>query len=81
MASLSVEAISQGTIYRGTSDGKIFISTDSGRSWQLHTNFGAEFLISDLATDAWGQIHAQLKFAGHSFELELAQNGKAWRAV
>jgi len=68
-------------IYRGTSEGKIFAFANLGKSWQLHTNFGAEFSIIGLTTDSWGQMHAQLGFAGHSFEVALAQDGKTWRAM
>src|SRR5512138_2982901 len=67
--SLPVEVESQGKLYRGTSDGKILISANAGKNWQLHTNFGSEFSIFDLATDYKEHVHAQLGFAGYSFEL------------
>jgi hypothetical protein len=76
-----IEAEAQGRIYRAAPHGKIFVSADSGKSWQLHTNFGTEMIITDLTPDDRGQIHAQLGFAGHSFELVLAPNGKTWRAM
>src|SRR5689334_6096020 len=79
VASLHTEVESQGKLYRGTSDGKIHVSGDAGKSWQLHTNFGHEFSVLDLRTNFWGQVQAQLGFAGHSFELALAEEGKIWR--
>ena len=76
-----VEAESGGRRYRGTSNGKILISADAGKTWQLHTNFGAEFSIRGLFADYAGQVHAQLEFAGYPFELALAQNSKTWKTV
>jgi hypothetical protein len=78
--SFPVEVEAQGKLFRGTSDGKIYISANAGKSWQLHTNFGSAFYIFGLADD-WGQVHAQLGFEGHSFELALIENGKTWRTV
>lgn len=80
-ASLPVEVESQGKYYRGTSDGKIYVSANAGKDWQLHTNFGSGFSVHNLAADFWGQVHAQLGFESHSFELALAQNGTTWRTV
>lgn len=79
--SLPVEVESQGKTYRAGSDGKIYVSANQGKNWQLHTNFGSEFSIFDLATDPKEQVHAQLGFVGYSFELALAQDGKLWRTV
>jgi hypothetical protein len=71
----------QGRLYRGTSDGKIFISPDAGKTWQLHTNFGSDFSIVHLGLNFWGELEAQLGFAGNSFEVALGKNGKAWKAM
>lgn len=79
--SIPVEAESQGKLYRGTSDGKIYVSANAGKNWQLHTSFGSGFSVQGLATDFRGLIHARLGFGGHSFELALAQNSKTWRTV
>src|SRR5947199_268435 len=79
--SLPIEVESQGKYYRGTSDGKILISTDVGKSWQVHTNFGSTLSILGLRVNFWGQVHTQLGFASHSFELELAQNEQSWITV
>ena len=76
-----IEVESHGIRYRGDSDGKIMISTDEGKTWQLHTNFGSEFSIRSLITDIWGQVNAQLEFEGYSFDLILAQNGNSWRTT
>lgn len=78
---LPAEVSSRGTLYRGTSDGKVYTSSDAGKNWQLHTNFGAAYSVHGLTVDLSEQIYAQLDFGGHSFELALAPNGKAWMTV
>lgn len=79
--SLPVEVESQGKYYRGTPDGKIYVSADLGKSWQLHTNFGPALSIVGLSTNLGEKVHAHLGLDGHSFELALAQNGTTWRTV
>lgn len=79
--SLPTEVEVQGWLFRGTPDGKIFMSADAGQSWQMHTNFGSDFSIVYLGLNFWGQLEAQLGFAGHNFEVALARNGKAWKAM
>ena len=79
--SVPTEVEVQGRLFRGTSDGKIFMSADAGKSWQMHTNFGSDFSIVHLGLNFWGQLEAQLGFAGHSFEVALGRNGKAWKAM
>lgn len=80
--SLPVEVESQGKLYRGTYDGKIYVSENAGKSWQLHTNFGSAVSILGLRTaNLQRQVHAHLGFGGHRFELELAQKGQYWKTV
>lgn len=81
LAMRPVEVKANGMTYRGTLDGKILISADEGRTWQLHTNFGEDFSILSLFTNLSGQIHAQLEFAGHPFELALVYNSKTWKTI
>lgn len=82
MASQPIQAQAGGKLYRATSDGRILISSDAGKSWQLHTNFGPIVDILDLTVDLQGELFAQLGFKGHRFELALAQNGtNTWRTV
>lgn len=82
MAPLIIEAQAGGKLFRGSDDGKILISHDSGGTWQLHTNFGPMIDILDLTVNLQGQLFAQLGFKGHRFELALAQDGmNTWRTV
>ena|ERR1041385_3338196 len=74
-----VEVEAAGKLFRATPEGKIYISGDAGKNWQLHTNFGAHVAILDLRTNFWGQLQTQLETAGYNFELVLAQTGKGWK--
>jgi hypothetical protein len=76
-----VEAESDGKRYRGTSDGRILVSSDSGKAWQLHTNFGTHFSITGLSTDYTGKLRARLEFASYPFELAFAQDSQTWKTV
>ena len=80
-ASLPVEARRGKELYRGTSDGKIYVSTNAGKDWQLQTNFGSEFSVFGLTSHSSGTLFAELEFQGHSFELALTQNSTSWHTV
>jgi hypothetical protein len=68
-------------LFRGTYNGEIHTSHNAGQSWQLHTRLGTEYAVTDLFLD-WSQhIHAQVVFAGRSFDLVLAEDKKLWRTV
>lgn len=79
LASPPLEVRHGDQLYRGTSDGKIYVSEDVGQTWKLHTNFGSSLSILHLWVNLWGQLQTQLGIAGHSFELVLAQEGRIWR--
>jgi len=81
ITSVPVEAQTGDKHYRGTFDGKILVSTNAGKSWQSHTNFGPIFSILGINVDHQGQVRAQLGFEARSFELALAEDGKTWRTV
>jgi hypothetical protein len=81
IASLPSEARAGGRLYRGTQDGRIFVSENAGKSWQLHTNFGLEFSVLGMTADVRDNIHALLEFSGHGFQLALSPNGKVWRTA
>jgi hypothetical protein len=76
-----VEVEAGGKLYRGTSDGRILVSANAGKTWQLHTHFGMDFSIIGLSIDFRRQVRAEIEFAGHPFELALVQNGKNWKTV
>jgi hypothetical protein len=70
-----------GVLFRSAHGGEIHTSHDVGRTWQLHTRLGSEYAITGLYSDWWQQLHAQVAFAGHSFDLVLGKDKKYWRTV
>lgn len=76
-----VDVEAHGKLYRGAPGGRILVSENAGKTWQLHTNFGTDFSITGLFADHPGQLRAHLEFAGYPFELALAQNSRAWKTV
>ena len=68
-------------LFRGTYNGEILTSHDSGQTWQLHTRLGSKYAITDLFLDGSQHIHAQVAFGGRSFELALAQDNKYWLTI
>jgi hypothetical protein len=76
-----IEVQTQGITYRGTKDGRIFVSVDGGRNWQRHTQLGADYSIQEIFLDQSNQVRAQVGFAGRSFDLVLSQNGSFWQTA
>jgi hypothetical protein len=81
ISKLSVEAIQRGKIYRGTSDGKVFVSENGGKSWRLQTSFGPEYSITDIIAGKDGQVYLQLGYQFRSFHLKLADKEDFWETV
>lgn len=67
--------------YRGTSDGDIYESSDTGRTWQLHTRLGHQYSIMDLIVDSSKRVYARVGYLGHSFPLTLSTNGTHWNTL
>lgn len=78
---LPVEVRAGGRLYRSANGGRVFVSENAGRTWQMHTDFGPEFSILDMNADVRENVHAQLGFGGHSFQLILSPNGNVWRTA
>jgi len=76
-----VEAEFKGRVYRGTSDGKIYVSEDQRKSWNQHINLGSGCAIANFYPDADKNLHAQVDYQGHPFYLSLAANAKDWLAA
>lgn len=81
LPSIPVEVASGGKLYRATQDGKIYASSNAGRDWQMHTNFGSHVSVFGLTTNLGDQVHAKLGVAHHSFELALAPDQRCWKKV
>ena len=68
-----------GSLYRAGGGGKIEMSTDSGRSWTLHSDLGDIYSVNNLAVDRRNtQLDLTVGYAGRSFPLVLAQDKRSW---
>ena len=65
-------------LYRGTAEGEIHVSEDKGKTWKLHTRFGKDCPILDMAVNRKGELALQVGYKVNSFRLFLAKNGKDW---
>lgn len=74
-----VEVEAENGIYRGTSDGKIYVSRDERKAWQLHTNFGPAFSILNLDKNSEGQVQARLGLDRHDIHLTLSTDNIRWK--
>lgn len=67
-----------GALYRpGSARGTIETSTDSGKTWKLHSNLGNMFTVTKLAV-SHTQLVATVGYAGRTFTLVLAPDKRAW---
>jgi hypothetical protein len=80
VANLPVEAAASGKIYKGTRDGKVFVSPNGGKTWKLHSSFGKTLPVLDLFTRN-KQLYAHLGYKHASFHLSLAKDGKTWLSM
>ncbi len=81
MKARSVEVELRGKYYRGTSDGKIFVSEDAGKTWVLHTQFGSHLSVSHLYVDFRQRLVAVLDCQGYDFKLRMASDLRSWRTM
>ncbi len=80
LSALPVEMAVQGKIFRGTHDGKIYVSEDGSQTWQLHTNLGNDCSIRRFSVGANNQVHVQVSYQKYTFQLALSKNGKFWNS-
>lgn len=64
-------------LYRGRG-GRIFTSSNAGRSWKLHTYLGPEYDVTHVRTDEAGGTAARIAYRGRSFNLSLAPDLRSW---
>ena len=67
-----------GKLFRGTSKGDIYVSTDGGKTWKLHARFGPACPILDISPNHQGRATVKVGYKSHSFQLALAKDGKRW---
>jgi hypothetical protein len=81
LVNLQAQATAGGKMYRGSLDGKIYVSADQGQTWAMHTSLGEASSILGLFTLTNGQVVAEVWFQGHPFHLALTPDGRSWRTV
>jgi hypothetical protein len=74
----AVEAVFNGRIYRGTFDGKIFVSADKRKTWKRHANLGASCTVMNFVRNGNKSLQVQVSYRGHPFSLSLAADAKKW---
>ena len=67
--------------YRGSNDGKIFVSRNGGRTWQLFTDFGKDVSIPRVESVAHDRVVATLTYRRHDFTLALKPDSRSWCTV
>lgn len=68
-----------GRLLRGTADGRVLESVDSGGSWHRIANFGPHCAITRLAPRR-NEFVATVALQGHTFTLRSA-DGRLWRTA
>jgi hypothetical protein len=67
-----------GKTFKGTLDGKIYTSADSGKTWQLQYKLGSSNAIIKFTTSVDNKLYLQAMNHTHAFSLVLSPNGKSW---
>ncbi len=70
-----------GRKYRGTSDGKILVSSDAGKTWSVHSDFTSQYSVSSLAVSKTGTLATVLGFQGWPISLDCDMDQKSWLTV
>ena len=67
--------------YRGTRNGKVYVSSNNGRTWRLLTNFGSRLDATRVGIRS-NKVIANLVFGRHgSFKVALQPDGRTWRTI
>ena len=76
-----MQTSSGGRLYRGTAEGKVLVSDDSGRTWSSHTNFGPLLPVNSISANGAKSVSLVLGFKGMAVPLVLRDDGKSWRTA
>lgn len=75
-----LETTAGGKLYRATSKGKVSVSKNGGKSWQLHSQFNSGYSILDIFTARDKQLYVHVSYKRVKFHLVLTKDGTAWMA-
>ena len=75
-----VEAAAFGKLYKATSKGRVLVSKDKGKSWQLHTRFGPDYAVLDIFIATDNRLFVKIGHKKARFYLVLTESQQAWAA-
>jgi hypothetical protein len=75
--SATVNATSSSVRYRAQG-GKIYVSSNNGESWTLHSDLGSMYRVDKVGASRSGSIQATVDYAGRPFTLRLAPDLRWW---
>ena len=75
--SATVNTMSSSVRYRAEG-GRIYVSSNSGQSWTLHSDLGSMYRVDKVGASTSGSIQATVDFAGRTFTLRLAPDLRWW---
>jgi hypothetical protein len=75
--SATVNAASSSVRYRAEG-GRIYVSSNDGQSWTLHTDLGPMYRVDNVGAGRSGSIQATVDYAGRPFTLRLAPDLRWW---
>lgn len=73
-------ALRQATLYQGTKDGKLYESTDGGKTWQLVAHFGSHCAIDRIVRQRNGSLYIKMICSGYAFDLH-STDARVWRTA
>jgi len=68
-----------GKKYKGTRDGRVYESSDAGKTWQQVANFGSHCAVMALA-ERHSRLQAEIGVAGYGFTL-TSIDARVWHTV
>ena len=77
---LDLGANIDGKLYKAASNGRVFVSDNKGKSWRLHTKFGAGYSVVNVFTATDQRLYAKMAFKKVKFNLVLTEDKTAWMA-
>jgi hypothetical protein len=58
--------------------GRIYVSSNNGGTWTMHTNLGSMYRVDGIGVDKTGTVQATVDYAGRPFTLRLTPDLRWW---
>ncbi len=69
-----------GKMFRVNTRGQVLVSSDSGRTWKLHSDLGPQRPVKSLSKSG-SALRAHVAQQNNPFRLELTASGIDWRSI